>query len=894
MMSEKTTLVVPEERKIQDFLEIMGGKNPYQIPSYQRPYEWSLANNKQFFRDLTDRDGYSNIGDRRENILKYFLGPVYIHRGYILDGQQRMTSLAIWNNAEIEAGQLFDSWVKGIERRTKEVLDACEKIKRREESDRSRFIELIEVLDQAYNYSKEKKLGLRKSKFGLASKRLAQIIVKANELVTSDDGEQEEKEPHKLAPFVHRIKALVKAFPKEDIGKLYDELQASLKDLEQALKPLSLPKIEVKKGTPRKVKLLQIASGQVEIIGGKLQSLTSTSIPDTRVYVKSENHVKSSVFKDFEIFWRQTLTGRFDWTKAKGIDDWSELKVELVKDPKNVGKSSSDDDKAISEDQIARKWQPLDSKRQPQIKHFTLRQVISAVEKNNLLAPHEKSYVLAYVFYFYQSLGTILKKADSLFRECATNLSVWGDSASLHLLSELTADVVITQMTLHGNLGIFDAQKMFHTINARGVGLSHADIVRNLLISGKGEADHDKEVELAFSGLVNLYFQASSSNLNLGFSEDDVFYWAHQSVNNKEQIAEKKFIEDVEKAIDEGGSDGAYNTQFVSYVNQFCSFFDWLIDQEKTLDFEKAVYREYRLIMILSFPKATYPLLISLYNQHHQRAIKDKDYTYLCILMAIGFYFAQRRAKKFPTKQEKVEGFTQLIKRTHRAASQLIDHGSSAEGLVNWGKIWFPTHEPSDREKKDPVKPEDYFLTLLPENCKFGFENWKTTALHKDRYYQNSNNQSLTRYLLYGALIKTGKIDSVRWDSDIEHLLFLNSEASCRQKGRLGNLFIMRRDDNRSLQDLSAEKKFEKLEKKYMHQPTANSYIKTTPCFEWLEQHFVEYETLEGGEKGENWTWKSKSLAEKKLLLKEREKDIFISLCQRHSEVFEHLSKVLS
>ena len=139
MMSEKTTLVDPEEKEIQDFLKIMSGANPYQIPSYQRPYEWSLANNKQFFRDLTDRDGYSNIGDRREDLLKYFLGPVYIHHRYILDGQQRMTSLAIWNNAEIDAGQLFDSWIKGIERRMKEVLDACEKIKQREESDHSRL-----------------------------------------------------------------------------------------------------------------------------------------------------------------------------------------------------------------------------------------------------------------------------------------------------------------------------------------------------------------------------------------------------------------------------------------------------------------------------------------------------------------------------------------------------------------------------------------------------------------------------------------------------------------------------------------------------------------------------------------------------------------------------------
>ena len=77
-----------------ELAEIFSSKFEYSIPSYQRPYAWTIEETSELFDDLYDF--YKNQGDEQ-----YFLGSIVLIKdgkkppAAVIDGQQRLTTLTI-------------------------------------------------------------------------------------------------------------------------------------------------------------------------------------------------------------------------------------------------------------------------------------------------------------------------------------------------------------------------------------------------------------------------------------------------------------------------------------------------------------------------------------------------------------------------------------------------------------------------------------------------------------------------------------------------------------------------------------------------------------------------------------------------------------------------------
>ena len=75
----------------------------YEIDYYQREYKWQTKHVAELLNDLTDKflDSYDSKHDRAkvEGYGHYFLGSIIISdkngRKFIIDGQQRLTSLTL-------------------------------------------------------------------------------------------------------------------------------------------------------------------------------------------------------------------------------------------------------------------------------------------------------------------------------------------------------------------------------------------------------------------------------------------------------------------------------------------------------------------------------------------------------------------------------------------------------------------------------------------------------------------------------------------------------------------------------------------------------------------------------------------------------------------------------
>src|SRR4051794_24362156 len=82
--------------------ELLSGRK-YALDYYQRDYAWERKHVAELVEDLEDkfRSGYDETHERTavESYPQYFLGSVIIsHKGtqrYIVDGQQRLTSLTL-------------------------------------------------------------------------------------------------------------------------------------------------------------------------------------------------------------------------------------------------------------------------------------------------------------------------------------------------------------------------------------------------------------------------------------------------------------------------------------------------------------------------------------------------------------------------------------------------------------------------------------------------------------------------------------------------------------------------------------------------------------------------------------------------------------------------------
>ena len=79
------------------------------IPNYQRPYSWKKKNVQDFLNDILD----TLVGTKNKN--SWFLGCIYVTKesnfeeaAYILDGQQRITTLQIIFN-ELLLSRFYDT-----------------------------------------------------------------------------------------------------------------------------------------------------------------------------------------------------------------------------------------------------------------------------------------------------------------------------------------------------------------------------------------------------------------------------------------------------------------------------------------------------------------------------------------------------------------------------------------------------------------------------------------------------------------------------------------------------------------------------------------------------------------------------------------------------------------
>ncbi len=94
-----------KECKVQD---ILTENKKYIIPSYQRPYSWTVDNAEQLIDDIYE----SSQSEERE----YFIGSmICINKGQnqyeVVDGQQRLTTLREGANKQVISSQA-DSLIK--------------------------------------------------------------------------------------------------------------------------------------------------------------------------------------------------------------------------------------------------------------------------------------------------------------------------------------------------------------------------------------------------------------------------------------------------------------------------------------------------------------------------------------------------------------------------------------------------------------------------------------------------------------------------------------------------------------------------------------------------------------------------------------------------------------
>lgn len=91
----------------QSIFDMFNGKNQYIIPPYQRAYSWTETECKELFDDL--KNAYFSHLKSDSTKDGYFLGNIVIARSLedrnrleIIDGQQRVTTLTLFNEGIIE------------------------------------------------------------------------------------------------------------------------------------------------------------------------------------------------------------------------------------------------------------------------------------------------------------------------------------------------------------------------------------------------------------------------------------------------------------------------------------------------------------------------------------------------------------------------------------------------------------------------------------------------------------------------------------------------------------------------------------------------------------------------------------------------------------------------
>lgn len=828
--SEKNKMskpITPEVKSAKWLLEQFSWNNLH-IPAYQRPYEWLPKHNQALYEDLSDFENYTDLsGENLSGEKCYYLGPIYTGNKELLDGQQRGISLTIWNNAEHAARSFFQDWLQSLKNNVKELSEASNELKAELEKNRVKLREegakLTESLRNALNsaeVSVEKKL-FNSVKSDAAQFKRLQTLVK-----TAGTARDESLDMvNELSEPIKNLNTLLGEISLENVEKAAIGVSEKLEDLKSNTLSLYFEKkgelVKNKKRTPSDLlKHVQMIINEYEDVLSSLNEIGNERFHQntTSIAVRCHNHVMD--FLPLEGLWSSLLTGRFRLRTRQDAEGNSifELELEIRVTPESADCS----------DELLRTWRTPKTKES----YISFGEFQSIVEKNSRLAPFNQRYLSAFSFYFYKTFGSILNWAGypldpahqgfitSNYRKC-----------SEYSLFEISPKVVVVEMDM-GRISMAGAQRMFHTINSRGVGLSDADKVRNLLLS----SSNGEKITNAFSGLVDMFLSATKENLSLGFSEDDVFYWAHHYIEGG-TITQKEFVKDVEFKL-ESSSNSAYADQFVSYMRDFSVFIKWL-SRSHSVSSDPQEYkdwREFRLVLELNFPKASYPLLFAIYKKFHRKIARPEDrIKFQYLVRGIGYFLALRRDAVFVEKSASAESISTLLTRTMRAVQTVKSAvGSPMEQLQQVSSVFYPKTEPNRSNH-----PVEWSKMLFPlEKSNKAFENrifgQVLSNQHKSEFYGGQGKNALTKYILTLAASADG--GGVIWHADIEHLYYAQSKNHAAGN-RLGNLFLLDPRLNRSMGDLEPEAKYMALCEQIKEN---NDWIEGLRVYQWLSENFVD------------------------------------------------------
>lgn len=826
-MSE--ALIKARERHVEWLLDAID-KGRLKIPAYQRPYEWSVENNRALFEDLTSDDNYHDIAGEKH----YFLGPIYTRNKDLLDGQQRATSLVIWNNAEGAAQDYYCKWLQVVNDRIQALQTAYQRLQRYEET-------IHEQLHQAKEFvTADLKAKLQAEGIDIGNKllykpltspkayveRLKNLEEAIKNALKSKSGTSKDIQASfsSLGTIVKQIDLSCIDDGVQEIKKCKDRLKHETTSLFFVKKKdLFRSKTAVSSAITNAESLVHEYQDVIADLGEATDCLHAKE--NARISIQCENHVTD--FSPLEDLWLSLLSGNFRLRKTKRPqqrDSVFELEVEIYGIP-NV------DNAALASSDLLLSWWP-NEKEKPEAYFVSLKSILKEIQKNARLAPFQQRYLSGFVFYFFKSFGTILDRINFPFTDDdrISPLTVELKRCTGASLEKLRNQVRIVEMELFEDLQMGDAQRMFHTINSRGVSLSDADKVRNLLLSHSRKA----QVTEAFTDLVVMFQMASKSNLNLGFAEDDVFYWAHHFIKGG-GITQKEFISDVEHNL-ESRPESGYEDEFIEYMQGFSRFVQWLCLEKSLEEKDYNIWSEFRFVLLLNFPKASYPLLYALYQNFHGKLSVNEDRNrYAILVRGVGYFLAKRRDTTFIQLASKTESISALLKRTLKAVHTVkIADGKLSDQLVEIAKYWFPRSLP--KQSDGTLGSTATLLVRGKSKSKFAtkvvFEQ-ALSQLNEPRFYGTSNVNAMTKYILTSTA--TGIGENVVWHSDLEHLY--HAQSSNHPSGnRLGNIFLLPPRLNRAMGNLIAEKKLEELEKRIKE---GDSAIQSLAVYKWLNTQFV-------------------------------------------------------
>lgn len=845
-MSDVNQIITPEEKSVKWLLGQFSSDS-LRIPAYQRPYEWLPKNNQALYEDLTDFDNYQDSNGEK----RYYLGPIYTGNRELLDGQQRGISLTIWNNAEHAARSFYVDWISSVQTGIIDLTSAknalASELEVNETKLRNDAAKLTADLKDALKSAKivvEKKLFNSLTSDEKQLDRLNQLVKAAkkgyNNISESND------ECDKL---IESLKTLLGEIKLERVDDAVTSVNECLERLKANTLSLYFEKrgelVKNKKRTPSALleHVKKIINEYEDVLASLKEIDNERFDPNTNsIAVRCQNHVTD--FLPLERLWSSLLTGRFRLRKREDALSNSifELELEFRVTPESADCS----------DELLRTWRTPKTKKS----YVSLGEFQRIIEKSSKLAPFNQRYLSAFSFYFYKTLGSILNWAGyPLDPACAGVITADYRKCSEYSLFEISPKVVVVEMHID-RISLAGAQRMFHTINSRGVGLSDADKVRNLLLS----SSNGQLITNAFTGLVEMFLSAANENLSLGFSEDDVFYWAHHYIEGG-TITQKEFVKDVEFKL-ESSSNSAYATQFVSYMRDFSVFITWL-SRSRPVGSNPQEYkdwREFRLVIELNFPKASYPLLFVIYRKFQgQFQLPDDRKKFQYLVRGVGYFLAKRRDAVFVEKSAGAESISALLTRTMRAVQTVKNAvGSPLEQLQQVSRVFYPKTAP-DREKNS----KEWSKMLFPlEKSNKAFEKLIFSQVlsnqHVSEFYGGQSKTAITKYILTLAASVDG---GVIWHADIEHLYYAQSKKDSAGN-RLGNLFLLDPRLNRSMGDLEPKDKYRALCGQIEDN---NDWIEGLQVYQWLRQNFVDADG--------NWIQKGDSAVRK--LFKAREEILF-------------------